>query len=262
MQHSCASSKFGPINDGSASEFYGSIKTANNIDCSECFSIHEAGFRANSGSSDDCCLSEQSEPCEDLLEHGSTGDARPSSNNSSLGNEASSDETSGRAGNIAVIVGSSVVVGLVGLIALPVAIGIYGAQSGFSRQTQQEEQKEPVVTEPVVRESKVTLEEMAENSPDTRASSCELTPIKAEPRSEKFQPIRESLTLSALRLPSTDDKEARSKVARFEHLRLQKELQTIEELMQGLFDKLISELNKAEPDTKMVEQMEAQIENV
>lgn len=43
---------------------------------------------------------------------------------------------------------------------------------------------------------------------------------------------------------------------------MQQELQTIEGMMQELFDRHIAELNKTEHDPRMLEQMEAQIENV
>ena len=59
-----------------------------------------------------------------------------------------------------------------------------------------------------------------EHTPETKASSKEVTPLKEEAKTEKFQPMRENLQLSVLKLPSASDREERSKSARFEHQRL------------------------------------------
>ena len=68
--------------------------------------------------------------------------------------------------------------------------------------------------------------------------------------------------MTPLKLNNISDRDERSKFARVEYSRLQQELQTIEGMMQDLFDRHISELNKTDYDPRMLEQMEAQIENV
>jgi len=55
--------------------------------------------------------------------------------------------------------------------------------------------------------------------------------------------MRGNLYLTPLKFDDDKDREERREKSRAEHSRLQKELNTIEELMHTLFDQHISELN-------------------
>jgi hypothetical protein len=107
------------------------------------------------------------------------------------------------------LVGGSVAVGLVGLIALPVAVGFWGVSGAFSK----EETKRPDEAE------KLDSPDSRLDSPDTKASSQDITPFKLEP-DKGFKPMRGTLNLAPLKIAFIEEREERSRKAREEHCRL------------------------------------------
>lgn len=128
MYSSPAKSRLG-FTEGTMTEF-GSIKTARNVDFSEEFTTNNSDFRViyYAGSDGNSCVEE--------FENGSTGDTNdrvPVAQEQEAEQPAAAPQQEGSRsfGSFLMIVGSSVAVGIVGLMALPVAVGVYGVTAGF-----------------------------------------------------------------------------------------------------------------------------------
>lgn len=85
-------------------------------------------------------------------------------------------------------------VGIVGLIALPVAVGFYGVTGGFSASQSPEEAKEPQAE---TASAKHVTPHKLDDSPDTKASSGQVvTPDK----DCNFNPMKGNLYITPLKL--------------------------------------------------------------
>jgi len=82
-----------------------------------------------------------------------------------------------------------------GLIALPVAVGVYGVHAGMHRQT--EEEKRPSDSEA---SKHVDQTNKQQDSPETKASTIETTPLNNDsPKDQTFEPMRDNLILPPLK---------------------------------------------------------------
>ena len=175
------------------SEFNGSIRTAKNDDASVEYTVRGSDFKVvYYSASDQSSLNE--------CEHGSTGDTHDHVRQLDQPNNETAPSNKRSIGSMALLVGGSVAVGFVGLIALPVAVGFWGVTGGFSK----EETKEAVVAE---HHSKTDYspDSRMDESPDTKASSKDITPFKLEPDNEtNFKPMKGNLSLEPLKLGSID----------------------------------------------------------
>lgn len=180
------------------SDFNGSIRTAKNDDASVDFTVRGSDFKVvhYSGSSDDGSLEE--------CENGSTGDTQERTRLQAV-NPTEQGESKQSIGKLALVVGGSVAVGLVGLIALPVAVGFWGVSGVFGK----EETKEQAAGQNAEYSPDSRLD-----SPDTKASSQDVTPFKLEPAKASFKPMRGNLCLPPLKLAWVEERKERSRLAR------------------------------------------------